>query len=72
MRVLWLRYAGMQNSCEYAELAVEDSRHVMTPPAWTWRGAKNSSLYKRRTNCEMSDETRNLQNFVEKIKTENG
>jgi len=29
MRVLWLRYAGMQSSCEYTELAVEDSRHVM-------------------------------------------
>lgn len=29
MRVLLLRYAGMQTSCEYTELAVENSRHVM-------------------------------------------
>jgi len=29
MRVPWLRYAGMQNSCQYTELAVEDSRNMM-------------------------------------------
>jgi hypothetical protein len=29
MRVLWLWYAGMHSNCEYTELGVEDSRHVM-------------------------------------------